>query len=311
MQLIFCGAWTIDRIELQCIFLHLNYYYHHRDHIHAIIILSLGSHSFGEISQLISPILLSLITIGCLWSGIRLQRYAINVQLGNSTLIRILMHLNFTMFLIVATYGLRALLVLTLYSGMTSYYKKALEPISGVYISWIITTRWMPSIFCSLCLVNEMKRHGPNSSSSSSGSNTYFNSASTSIGDEDYPLDSMGHKLLHADDADYHHPYHHHHHPLLPPVLSSDEKFYHHTSKSDSSIASIYLDTSSILSDTSFLLEDSPNSSSQPYSRSNDSNSVFKLSNNSALLTEGGIDYFFSRKALLKNIRAVSHSGES
>jgi len=121
----------------------------------------------------------------------------------------------------------------------------------------------------------------------------------------------MGHKLLHTDDADYHNPYHHHHHALLPPVLSSDEKFYHHTSKSDSSFASIYLDTSSILSDTSFLLEDSPNSSSQPYSRSDDSNSVFKLSNNSALLTEGGIDYFFSRKALHKNIRAVSHSGES
>jgi hypothetical protein len=38
---------------------------------------------------------------------------------------------------------------------------------------------------------------------------------------------------------------------------------------------------------------------------------VFKLSNNSALLTEGDIDYFFSRKALHKNIRAVSHSGES
>jgi len=88
-----------------------------------------GSHSFGEISQLISPILLSLITIGCLWSGIRLQRYVINVQLGNLTLIRILMHLNFTMFLIVATYGLRALLVLTVYSGMASYYKKALEPL--------------------------------------------------------------------------------------------------------------------------------------------------------------------------------------
>jgi len=190
-----------------------------------MIILSLGSHSFGEISQLISPILLSLITIGCLWSGIRLQRHVINVQLGNSTLIRILMHLNFTMFLIVATYGLRALLVLTLYSGMASYYKKALEPISGVYISWIITTRWMPSIFCSLCLVNEMKRHGPNSSSSSSGSNTQFNSASTSIGDEDCPLDSMGHTLLHTDDADYHNPYHHHHHALFPPVLSSDEKF--------------------------------------------------------------------------------------
>jgi len=188
---------------------------------------------------------------------------------------------------------------------MASYYKKALEPISGVYISWIITTRWMPSIFCSLCLVNEMKRHGPNSSSSSSGSNTQFNSASTSIGDEDCPLDSMGHKLLHTDDADYHHPYHHHH-AILPPVLSSDEKFYHHTSKSDSSFASIYLDTSSILSDTSFLLEDSPNSSSQPYSRSDDSNSVFKLSNNSALLTEGDIDYFFSRKALHKNIRAES-----
>jgi hypothetical protein len=272
-----------------------------------MIILSLGSHSFGEIIELISPILLSLITIGCLWSGIRLQRYVINVQLGNSTLIRILMHLNFTMFLIVATYGLRALLVLTLYSGMASYYKKALEPISSVYISWIITTRWMPSIFCSLCLVNEMKRHGSNSSSSS-GSNTQFHSANTSIGDEDYPLDSMGHKLIHTEDAGYHHPYHH---PLLPPALSNDEKLYHHTSKSDSSFASIYLDTSSILSDTSFLLEDSPNSSSQPNSRSDDSNSVFKLSNNSTLLAEGGFDYFFSRKAFHKNIRAVSHSGES
>lgn len=224
-------------------------------------------------------------------------------------MIRILMHLNLTMFLIVATYGLRALLVLTLYSGMSSYYKKAFEPISGVYISWIITTRWMPSVFCSLCLVNEMKRHGPNSSSDSSGgngSNTQFKSADTSIGDDNYPLDSMSHKLIHIDDADYHN-------PLLPPAFNSDEKLYHHTSKSDSSFASIYLDTSSILSDTSLLLGESPNSSSQPHSRgrSDDSNSVFRLSNNSTLATEGVIDYFFSRKALHKNITAVSHSNES
>ena len=269
-----------------------------------MIILSIDSHSFGEISELISPILLSLITIGCLWSGIRLQRYVINVQLGNSTLIRILMHLNFTMFLIVATYGLRALLVLTLYSGMSSYYKKALEPITGVYISWIITTRWMPSVFCSLCLVNEMKRHGPNGSNSgSSGSNTQVKSSDTSIGDDDSsPLDSMAHKLLHTDDADYH--------PLLLPVFDRNEKLYPHTSKSDSSFASIFLDTSSasILSDTS-LLENTINPSSHPHSRSDDSNSVFRLSI-STLATEG-MDFFFSRKALHKNNnRAVSHSSE-
>jgi len=214
------------------------------------------------------------------------------------------MHLNFTMFLIVATYGLRALLVLTLYSGMSSYYKKALEPITGVYISWIITTRWMPSVFCSLCLVNEMKRHGPNGSNSgSSGSNTQVKSSDTSIGDDDSsPLDSMAHKLLHTDDADYH--------PLLLPVFDRNEKLYPHTSKSDSSFASIFLDTSSasILSDTS-LLENTINPSSHPHSRSDDSNSVFRLSI-STLATEG-MDFFFSRKALHKNNnRAVSHSSE-
>jgi len=198
------------------------------------------------------------------------------------------------MFLIVATYGLRAILVMTLYSGMPSYYKKALLPISGTYISWIITTRWMPSVFCSLCLVNEMKRHGPNSTSSNtSGTHTQAKADDSSIGEDGCLLDPMGDKLLHTDAHDQLN-------PLLPPVSDYNDSLYHHPSRSISSFSSIYLDTSSILADTSFM--DNINSlSPHPYS-SDDSNSVFRLSTSTAA---EGMDYFFSTKAL-HNIRVVS-----
>jgi len=275
---------------------------------HSSTFLSIASTDFGEAGSIISSILLSLTTMGCLSSGISLQRYVINVQLGNATMIKVLMHLNFTMFLITATYGLRALLVLSLYSGMPSYYTDAFAPITNNYTAWIITTRWLPSVFCSLCLANEMKRQRGGVVSDTRGIDrgSSLKSVNTAMVGDDFSRHSMRYDLLHLDNSDG---------DQLNPLSSSDldpdetSFLYHHhlhPSLSTSSFgASNYpLDTSSIHhaddDDDSTLLE---SINYQPSSE--DSNSIFRLNSTAALVES--VDYFFSRKALF-NIRAVSSS---
>eukprot|EP00428_Durinskia_dybowskii_P083591 CAMPEP_0170425426 /NCGR_PEP_ID=MMETSP0117_2-20130122/38101_1 /TAXON_ID=400756 /ORGANISM="Durinskia baltica, Strain CSIRO CS-38" /LENGTH=142 /DNA_ID=CAMNT_0010684393 /DNA_START=181 /DNA_END=606 /DNA_ORIENTATION=+ len=89
----------------------------------------------------------------------RLRQYVMNVQLGNAVQLKILLKLNFTMITICVSYVVRALLVMSLYDDIPQSYVHAMKG-AWQYPVWIPLTQWIPFLFCSFCLVNEMKFHG-------------------------------------------------------------------------------------------------------------------------------------------------------
>lgn len=124
-----------------------------------------NSNAVGAISNCLCPILLFVITVGCVFCGRQLQEYVRNVQLGTVTQMKIIRRLNITMMLIATTYGVRAILVLTLYGKMPSDYIHAFKP-TQYYPLWVILTQWLPYILCSYSLVNSMRFKGEGKTSS-------------------------------------------------------------------------------------------------------------------------------------------------
>mmetsp|Transcript_20244 Transcript_20244/g.33880 ORF Transcript_20244/g.33880 Transcript_20244/m.33880 type:complete len:700 (-) Transcript_20244:131-2230(-) len=125
------------------------------------------SNTIGAMSNCFSPVCLIVITSACVWAGIHLQRHVMSVQLSGSTQTKILMHLNFTMFFIAATYLARALLVFSLWGATPHYYRAFMAPLRDNYLIWVIGTRWLPMVCCSFCLVNEMRLKGVDARSKS------------------------------------------------------------------------------------------------------------------------------------------------
>jgi len=118
-----------------------------------------NSSALGAINNCLTPIILVVITFGCLYSGIKLRQYVMNVQLGSAIQIRILMKLNFTMFIICASYVVRAILVMSLYNQVPADYIHAFR-IVQYYPTWMVLTQWIPFVLCSFCLINEMRFQG-------------------------------------------------------------------------------------------------------------------------------------------------------
>lgn len=103
------------------------------------------------------PILIFSITVGCFWCGLKLQSYVMRAKLGFKTEMRFLLHLNIPMLVIMCTYLARALLVLKLVDFLPDSYRNGLRT---SYLVWMIGTRWLPYIFCSLVLVMMMRFSG-------------------------------------------------------------------------------------------------------------------------------------------------------
>jgi hypothetical protein len=115
-----------------------------------------NSNAVGAVGNCLTPILLFVITLGCVYSGRVLADYIRNVQLGSATQIKIIRKLNFTMMLIATTYGVRAMLVLSLYGQMPTAYINAFKPARD-YPVWLFLTQWLPYVLCSFSLVNSMR----------------------------------------------------------------------------------------------------------------------------------------------------------
>jgi hypothetical protein len=132
------------------------------------------SNPVGAIAQVLTPLVTTTVTVGCLWSGITLQRHVVSVGLRGSTQFKILAQLNITMLIIVVTYVMRSLLVLCLYEPMSESYVTAFQPLRSSFFLWLLWTRWLPCVFCSFCLVHEMRfkgsgSHGPSSQNGDQG----------------------------------------------------------------------------------------------------------------------------------------------
>ena len=136
------------------------------------------SNAIGSISEAFSPIITTTVTVGCLWSGIALQRHVVSVGLRGSTQFKILAQLNITMLIIAVTYIMRSLLVLCLYDPMPYEYVRLFHPLRSSFFLWLLWTRWLPCVFCSFCLVHEMRfksagtQNAPGSAPASPGTMT-------------------------------------------------------------------------------------------------------------------------------------------
>lgn len=122
------------------------------------------SNAIGVMSNCLIPLMLFSTAFGCLYCGIRLQRHVVNVQLATATQRKFLLQLNFLMILITISYGIRAVLVLSLFDYMPNSYKDFFDPV-GYYPFWLPLTQWLPYVFCSFCLVANMRFKGGGTSS--------------------------------------------------------------------------------------------------------------------------------------------------
>ena len=116
-----------------------------------------GESDLTSITDCVEPFIIVLIAAGCLWCGLRLQLHVINVGFHVTVQKAVLMKLNLTMAVIVICYLARALSVLKLFTAMPWAYKLAFRQ---SYFEWLICTRWLPYILCSLLLVNSMHQSG-------------------------------------------------------------------------------------------------------------------------------------------------------
>lgn len=117
------------------------------------------SNIIGVMSNCLIPLMLFSTAAGCLYCGIRLQKHVVNVQLGTATQRKFLVQLNFLMILITISYGIRAVLVLTLFNYMPTSFKNSSDAV-GYYPYWLPLTQWLPYVFCSFCLVANMRFKG-------------------------------------------------------------------------------------------------------------------------------------------------------
>jgi hypothetical protein len=144
------------------------------------VILDPDSQETTQVSDCLMPIMLFLMTSGCLFTGIRLQQHVIKVHLATDTQMRFLLQLNFLMLFITCSYALRAVMVLSLFGPMPDAYQRAFDVV-GAYALWLPLTQWLPFVFCSFCLVHNMRFKGAGTTNRKSTEST-DSTASRGIG---------------------------------------------------------------------------------------------------------------------------------
>ena len=158
------------------------------------------SHGIGAVSYCLVPAILVVITTGCFGAGQRLQAHVISAQIDSVMLKKILFKLNTTLFCIFASYIIRALMLLSLYSRIPSGYSDTFK-VTWHYSIWVPLTQWFPYIFCSFCLVDQMKfRAAPTRHESTTSNNLelgYSGSPSESQHEQPFSMESVS--SVHSD----------------------------------------------------------------------------------------------------------------
>ena len=114
------------------------------------------NHPLNVLAKVLDPILILLISAIWLFTGIRLQLYVVNVCFRPLYEKRILFVINTVMFTVLCSYLLRATMIISLF--LDSHHIEALNELGRSYTLWVIFTRWVPNIFCSLVLVHLLHR---------------------------------------------------------------------------------------------------------------------------------------------------------
>eukprot|EP01032_Pedospumella_encystans_P012940 gene12940-14931_t len=158
------------------------------------------SHGIGAVSYCLVPAILVLITTGCFSAGLRLQAHVISAQIDSVMLKKIMFKLNTTLFCIFASYIIRALMLLSLYSRIPSGYSDTFK-VTWHYSIWVPLTQWFPYIFCSFCLVDQMKfRAAPTRHESTTSNNLELgHSGSPSESHHERPFSMESFSSVHSD----------------------------------------------------------------------------------------------------------------
>jgi hypothetical protein len=107
------------------------------------------------ICNLIESVISVLIAVGCCYCGIKLQSYVMSAKLKSSVELRFLFSLNIIMIIILLSLFGRAVLIFGISEVAPSSFEAGIS-----YTVFTFLSRWLPDIFCQLCLIYIMRYSG-------------------------------------------------------------------------------------------------------------------------------------------------------
>ena len=125
-----------------------------------------AKNNISHINCAIEAVIICCFAGGCLLSGIRLQYHVVRIGIHRTARRNFLIQLNAVLLVITLCYLARALFVFTLFKNGSRNYDIFLKVPFGF---WILYTRWLPHVFCSLCLLLLMSRVGSHKIHSTTG----------------------------------------------------------------------------------------------------------------------------------------------
>lgn len=105
-----------------------------------------------KICAVMDSILVCLLSIGCLYCGVKLQIYVRKAKLHRSLEMKFLLSLNIILSMIVLSLLGRAVLVIQFASFIPRGYQHPTN-----YFTFIIVSRWLPDVLCQFCLILTMR----------------------------------------------------------------------------------------------------------------------------------------------------------
>jgi len=143
--------WVVVLYSIICILVFFNIsdhtaYYHDRGGLSAI----------SQLAALMEPVVIFTLSMTCLYYGVKLQVHVLSTGVSTSVQRRLLVQLNIVLCLIVLCYLARAVMLLRLFGPTPQSYKDAIDP---GYLCWLLGTRWLCHIVCSLFLVRVMSKN--------------------------------------------------------------------------------------------------------------------------------------------------------
>lgn len=110
----------------------------------------------SQFEILLEALVIFLLASACLFYGFKLQRHVINTGISSEIQRKLIIQLNFVLFVVVICYLARALLIIRLFARTPDPYKHSTKV---SYFTWTLATRWLPHVFCSFCLLRVMSRN--------------------------------------------------------------------------------------------------------------------------------------------------------
>jgi hypothetical protein len=137
-------------------------YYHNRGSMSAV----------SQLAALMEPVVIFTLSMTCLFYGVKLQVHVLSTGVSTGVQRKLLVQLNIVLCLIVLCYLARAVMLLRLFGPIPQWYKDAIDP---GYLCWLLGTRWLCHIVCSLFLIRVMSKNSSNIAPGGAGGSSVYN----------------------------------------------------------------------------------------------------------------------------------------